>query len=407
MNSAQNPKSPLKVLILITKANWGGAQRYVYDVATRLPKDLFRVRVMTGSEGPLTEKLTAAGINAFGTLELGRDVKFREDVGAFFKLVSILRKDRPDILHVNSSKIGGLGALAGRIARVKKIVFTVHGWAFNERRSIPEKLVIIFLYWTTIMLSHETMVVSHAAMRQIKYWPWVKHKLTVVHNGVGKAAGFARSNARLELVRMCPAIKTAIEGVSESNLVWIGTVAELHPIKGHIYALEAVSRVVRSLEANNSNKKILYTLIGDGEIRLEIEQKIAELKLEKNVILVGRVDKASEYMKAFDIFLLSSLSEGLPYVMIEAGIAGVPVIASSVGGLPEIIDDMESGILVQPKSARELSHAIAYAIEHPEERKQFGAKLRETVAKKFTLDYMIESVQEVYLRHKLEPIETN
>lgn len=401
--NTNNPEIPaaqkqLQVLILITKANWGGAQRYVYDVATNLPKDQFRVKVTAGGEGILTEKLGAAGINAFGSLELGRDVNLKEDIRSFFKLVSLLRKDKPDVLHLNSSKIGGLGALAGRLARVPRVIFTVHGWAFNEKRPFYQKLFIKLLYWVTIKLCHETMVVSEAAKKQIKRWPLIQDKLTVVYNGVDKSAGFSRSNARLELSRMNPALKKALEGVSESNLVWIGTVAELHPIKGYVYALDAIERTVRALETTHSSKKVIYTIIGDGELRAAIEARIKELKLENNVILMGRVDKASEYMKAFDVFLLASLSEGLGYVLIEAGMASAPVIATSVGGIPEIIDDMQTGILVQPKNARELSHAISYMIEHPEERRRYGASLRDKVLKNFTLELMILGVQDVYLR---------
>ena len=395
--------TPKKVLILITKANWGGAQRYVYDVATHLPKDMFQVKVMAGTDGPLTQKLSAAGINAFGTLELGRDVNLKEDIRGFFKLFSLLRKDKPDILHVNSSKIGGLGALAGRLARVRKIVFTAHGWAFNEKRPFFERLFIAFLYWVTMISCHETIVVSEGARKQVRKWPFLEKKLTVIYNGLGKPTGFARSNARLELARMNPALKAAIDGVSEGNLVWIGTIAELHPIKGYIYALEAVERTVRSFETNKSTKRIIYTIISDGQQKAELEAKIAELRLEKNVIMMGFVPNAAEYVKAFDIFLLASLSEGLPYVLLEAGMAGVPVISTAVGGMPEIIDDMQTGILVQPKSSRELSHAISYAIEHPDERRQYGVKLSESVKKKFSLDHMIESTQEVYLRDGLEP----
>src|SRR3989344_4319967 len=100
--------NPTKILILITKANWGGAQRYVFDLATRLPKNAFKVEVMSGSGGPLIDKLWEAGVSAHGDLGLGRDINFWEDVKAFFSLIKLLRQKKPDVLHLNSSKIGGL-----------------------------------------------------------------------------------------------------------------------------------------------------------------------------------------------------------------------------------------------------------------------------------------------------------
>jgi len=387
---------PLKVLMLITKSNWGGAQRYVFDLATGLPKDKYAVEVMAGGEGPLIDKLMVAGIPAHGTLPVGRDVRFGQDIGAFFNLISILRKKRPDVLHVNSSKIGGLGALAGRLSGVKRIIFTAHGWAFNEDRPLFQKLFIRFLYWVTMVLSHQTIAVSEAAAHQVRNWPFLKGKLVVVHNGIGKETGFSRPNARLELCRMDQRVKDAVEGASEGNLIWIGTVAELHHVKGHAYAIRAISECVKSLEQSGSKKKIVYTIISDGEEKDRLQNLIKELKLESNVFLMGRVDKAVQYCKAFDIFLLASISEALGYALIEAGMGAVPVVATDVGGIPEVVEDMVSGVLVQPKNVRELSHALLFMIEHPVERRGYGAALLERVSKLFSLERMIAETEKAY-----------
>ena len=135
-----------KVLIVITKSNWGGAQKYVFDLATNLSRDKFDVRVIFGGHGILAEKLEEAGITTISIPELGRDVSILKDIKVFFKLWSIFKKQKAEIVHVNSSKIGGIGALAGRLSGAKKIVFTAHGWAFNENRSSLSKNIIKFLY---------------------------------------------------------------------------------------------------------------------------------------------------------------------------------------------------------------------------------------------------------------------
>lgn len=387
---------PLKALILITKSNWGGAQRYVFDVATSLPKDRFSVEVRTGSNGVLIDKLIEAGIPAHGNLEVGRDVSFFKDVGAAFRLASNLRKDRPDVLHVNSSKIGGVGAFAGRLAGVKNIVFTVHGWAFNENRPFFQKLSIKSLYWMTMFFSHKVITVSEAAKNQAKNWPLVGKKIVVNHNGVSPETGFSRTNSRLELTRSNPVLKKAIEGVSETNLIWVGTVAELHHIKGHEYALHAVAECITALKNTDPKKKLIYTICGEGEERAKLETLISDLRLEGNVFLMGHVANASQYIKAFDIFMLASLSEGLAYVLIEAGAASLPVVATAVGGIPEVIGDMDSGILVRSKSSKELGHALLFMVEHPTDRKKFGTALRERVLKDFSLEKMIANIEKVY-----------
>jgi len=388
---------PTKVLILITKSNWGGAQRYVFDLATRLPKDKFTVEVMAGGDGPLITKLKAAGVTALGDLPIGRDIRFMDDVKAFFKLISILREKKPDVLHVNSSKIGGLGALAGRLSGVKRIIFTAHGWAFNEDRSFAGKAVIRLLYWFIIMMSHQTIAVSEAAKKQIRNWPYVQDKVAVIHNGIAKETGFARKNARLELTRLDLGLKKALEGVSEANLIWIGTMAELHHIKGYKYAIQAVADCISALKASDPKKHVVYTILGNGEEREALQSLIVELKLEKHIFLMGHVDGAASLASAFDIFLLASLSEGLSYVLLEAGAASLPVVATAVGGIPEVIDDMESGVLVQPKSARELAHALSFMIEHPAERKAYGKALHEKTLKEFSLEEMISKTADAYV----------
>jgi glycosyltransferase involved in cell wall biosynthesis len=385
-----------KVLILITKSNWGGAQRYVYDLATRLPKDKYFVEVMAGGNGPLITRLQEVGVTADGTLPIGRDVNLLHDTLAFFKLWNILRKTKPDILHVNSSKIGGLGALAGRLARVPRIVFTAHGWAFNENRSLTTKAVIAISYWTIIMLSHKTMAVSESMMRQIKYWPFVHRKVTLVYNGIDKAPQFSQANARHALGEIFPIIRKIIDTVGDKNIFWVGSIGELHHIKGYEYAIKAVRQSITTLSKTFPLKKIIYTIFGEGEERSQLEKLIKEIGLEDNILLMGHTPNIAEYIQAFDVFMLPSLSEGLPYVLLEAGIGHAPVISTAVGGIPEVIVDMRSGVLVQPKNSAELSHAISFMIDHPEERRSYGNSLKDRVTSKFSLDQMLSGIEDTY-----------
>ncbi len=387
---------PISVLILITKSNWGGAQRYVYDLATCLPKEQFSVEVMAGGQGPLITKLREAGISCGGALPIGRDISFVDDVKAAFQLIRIVRAKRPDVLHVNSSKIGGIGAFAGRVAGVKNIIFTAHGWAFNENRPLHNRIFIMFLYWIMMILAHKVIAVSEAARRQVISWPFIKDKISVIYNGVSTETGFARKNARLELTRSHESLKKAVDSVSESNLIWIGTVAELHPIKGYEYAIQAVHECIAELRRTHPGKKVIYTILGNGEERERLEKLASSLGLGDHVFFLGHVDGASQFVRAFDIFLLGSLSEGLAYVLLEAGAASLPVVATAVGGIPEVVMDMESGILVQPKEPRELSHALLFMTEHPDDRKKYGLALKEKVTKKFSLDEMVRKTAEAY-----------
>ncbi len=386
----------MKVLILITKSNMGGAQRYVYDLATNLPKDIYNVEVMAGGNGPLIEKLKLAGIEVNGDLPIERDINIFDDIKAFFKLISILRKKRPDVLHVNSSKIGGLGALVGRLTKVPKIIFTAHGWAFNEDRSFISKIFIKLSYWFIITLSHVTIAVSEATKYQMRNWPTIFEKITVIHNGIKKEPGFSKVNARYELSQLNKQFSQIIKDTPAKNLTIIGSVGELHPIKGYEYALRGIHNLINNKQNRNPNRKIVYTIFGDGESRESLEKTIKDLGIESSVILFGHVNNAYQYLKAFDIFLMPSISEGLPYVVLEAGLASLPIVSTIVGGIPEIIDDMKSGILIQSRKIKEIHHAIEFLLTHKKVQKEYGLALHEKVLKEFLINKMVEETAKIY-----------
>ncbi len=387
----------MKVLILITKSNWGGAQRYVYDLATNLHKKSYEVEVMAGGNGPLIDKLLQSNIKASSELPIGRDINLFEDIKAFFKLIKIIKERKPDVLHVNSSKIGGLGALAGRLNRVPKIVFTAHGWAFNENRTFISKLLIRISYWLILILSHSTIAVSETTKKQISTWPFSFEKISVVHNGISTEPLFSKINARYELAK----IDSRLNDIFKSkNTTIIGSVGELHHIKGYDYAIKGIAEIVKHLESQKSDKKLLYIIIGGGEEKEKLQKLIKDLNVESSILLLGYVSQASQYLKAFDLFLLPSLSEGFPYIALEAGLASLPIVATAVGGIPEIIDDMNSGVLIQPQKPREIKHAIEFYLTHKKVQKEYGLAINTKIVSEFSIEKMVEKTIQVYLSNK-------
>ncbi len=150
------------VLYVITKANWGGAQKYVYLLARGAANAGYQVAVAYGEPGVLTEKLGELGIETIQVPALGRDVDTKKDAGAYRALVELFKTRNPDIVHINSAKAGGLGALAARRVGIAHIIFTAHGWAFNESRPAWQRALIWMLSGVTVSLSHTTICVSEA-----------------------------------------------------------------------------------------------------------------------------------------------------------------------------------------------------------------------------------------------------
>jgi glycosyltransferase involved in cell wall biosynthesis len=375
----------MKILYLITKSNWGGAQRHVFDLAVAMKEKGHDVAVALGGDGTLRTRLEAAGIYTHSITTLGRDISTSKDAGSLKEIISVIRHRRPDVLHMHSPKAAGLGSVAGRLLGVQSIIYTVHGWAFNEDRSLPQRLTIMFFSWLTMVLCHTTILLSEREYGQALNFPWVKEKLQLIPLGIKSPTFISVDGAKQSIAKH---IGMPIPEFNKKTV--IGTIAELHPNKGLPYLINAFTSVVMQYP------QTALIIIGDGQDQPALHLLIKEKKLEQSVFLAGYMDHAAEYLKAFNIFVLPSLKEGLPYAILEAGCASLPVVATTVGGIPEIIEDMRSGVLVQPKNIRELSHALSFMIEHPDERRRYGSALKERVAQNFSVQKMVDSVAELY-----------
>lgn len=377
-----------KIFYLITKGNMGGAQRYVYDLATNLPPERFDVTVFTGEGGELEKQLKTAHIKTHQIEGLIRDVSLANEWRVFWQLVKLFRIEKPDIIHLNSSKIGALGALAGRLTGSKKIIFTGHGWAFNEKRPWWQKMLIYKLHWLTVFLSHTTIAVSNKTKDQLTHLPLVKNKFVVIHNGLSPVNYLSRETARQELAGRI--WKKGFDLESLNKVLIIGTIAELHKNKGLDFLIQAIAQLKDKLP------NTLIWIIGDGEEKEHLRELIKINKLKDHVFLLGKIDDAKKYLKAFDIFTLTSRTEAFPYVILEAGQASLPIIASTVGGIPEVISDFNLGMLVRPGNIKEIKLALTRLIDNPSERALFGKNLAKKVNKEFTVEKMVKETIEVY-----------
>src|SRR3989344_6555451 len=375
----------MKILYVITKSNWGGAQRHVYDLATAMRDKGHEVAVALGGDGTLRTKLEAAGIYTHSVASLGRDISTGKDTGSLKEIISIVRHRRPDVLHLHSPKAAGLGAVAGRLMGVKSIIHTVHGWAFNEDRPVNQRVLIYFFSWLTMILCHTTVLLSEREYIQALHFPWVKNKLQLIPLGIKPTILLSIDGAKQAVAK-----QLGMSNTEFNKKIVVGTIAELHPNKGFPYLINAFALVV------SQHPQAILVIIGDGQELTSLHMLIKERKLEKNIFLAGYMENAAEYLKAFTVFVLSSIKEGLPYVILEAGNASLPVVATTVGGIPEVIEDMKSGVLVQPKNIKELAHALSFMIEHPSERKKYGAALKIRVLKDFSLERMIHDVEVFY-----------
>lgn len=303
---------PKKVLYVITKSNWGGAQRYVFDLATHLPKSEFEGLVALGGDGLLKKKLEAEHVRTYSLTSMERDISFFKEISSFFALYRIFKKEQPYIVHLNSSKAGGLGSVAARLAGVRKIIFTVHGWPFLEKRNIFVRALIWLFSWMTALFAHKVIVISDYDLSIAQHMPFATHKVVRIYNGIDTAAPLGDGKV--------------IRDAFPAGVQITGTIGELNKNKNQ-----------QALVEEAKNKPDLYVaIVGEGEERKKLEQKIRAYGLEGRVKLFGFMP-AHEVLRGFDTFALPSLKEGLPYVLLEAKAAGLPIAANRVGGVGEIL----------------------------------------------------------------------
>jgi len=375
----------MKILYLITKGNFGGAQRYVYDLAVNFHcqgESLTEVVVAFGEGQVLERKLKEKGVRTIRLQNAQRDVSILKDIKLFFELLKLFKKEKPDIVHLNSSKIGALGAFATRLhytlqPKPYTLVFTAHGWAFNDSKFLLSRIVLKFIQWLTIILSHKTIAVSQSVKKDFAGWPFVSKKIKVIYNGIKLPEFLTKEEAREKLLP------------EKKDRFWIGTVSELHKNKGLDILIKSAAPVLK----NNSNA--IVVIIGEGEERENLLNLIKNKGIEEQVFFLGFVENAARYLKALDIFTLTSRTEGLPYVLLEAGFAEVPVIATRVGGIPEIIDE-KFGTLVEKGNIEGLSQKINKLTENVQNRLLLGEKLKEKITNDFSLEKMITETLSVY-----------
>ncbi len=305
-----------KVLYVVTKSNFGGAQRYVYDLATHLPAEYEPVVAFGPAQGVdepgiLASKLAERGVRTVFLHELGRDIG-PSDLAGFRAIRRLFADERPDIVHLNSSKAGLLGVLAARLTKVPRTIFTAHGWPFREERSLPWRMVAWLGSFATVLLADKTICVSEADRASFAVPP-LSRRLARIYNGIDLSFSLGSGET--------------IRSAFPRGVRITGTIGELTPNKNQSALIEA-ARV---------DPGLFVAIVGEGEDRPRLEKSIANLHLEERVKLFGYLP-AHDVLRGFDTFALPSKKEGLPYVLIEARAAHVQIEARRTGGVPEVLD---------------------------------------------------------------------
>ncbi|MBI3997411.1 MAG: glycosyltransferase family 4 protein [Armatimonadetes bacterium] len=363
-----------RVLLLVTTSEWGGAQHAVWLLASHL-RDRYDVGVACAPGGELVARAGALGVRVVEIPEFQHGILPWREAAALRRLERLLRTQRFDLVHVHSTRAGFWGRLAARRAAVPVVLFTAHGWAFAEGRPVPMRALLaaaerMAARWTTriICVSEYDRHVAH------RFRVGRPDQLVVIRNG--SAPGDAPPRTGHEVRREL--------GLPDGPiLAFIGRLARQ---KDPLTALQALRVLPEGA----------LLIVGDGPWRARVEAFVRRHALERRVVVAGLRTDVRRLLAASDIFVLPSRWEGLPFAVIEAMMAGLPVVAARVGGLPELIEDGVTGLLVPPGDPPALAAALRRLIVDPALRRQMGSAGREKALREFTLERMLRETAALY-----------
>ncbi len=387
----------IKVAHIITRFDKGGASENTFLTVRGLDKAKYDVTLikglsleseMGGREVRAVEhnlaEVERCGIRTVTIPELVRKIYHLYDLKAFVALIKIFLNEKPHIVHTHTSKAGILGRWAAFFARIPVIIHTPHGHVFWGYFGKCKTLFYIILEKLTARITDKIIALTQQEKNDHLHFRIApEDRVLVAHSGINLD--------RFSNTSVDPSAMRRSLGIPESNLV-VGTVGRLTPIKGHRYLIEAAGKIV------SSRPDTTFVFLGDGELLDELKNMAAKLGVEENIKFLGWRQDVAEVMSVFDIFVLPSLNEGMGRVLVEAMALGKPIVASDVGGIPDLVVQGKNGYLVPVGDVETLAARIKELLDDPGKREEMG-NTGQRYAAKYSSEKMVEKIDLLY--HKL------
>ena len=356
--------SPLRVATVITRLE-GGAGVLALRGARALDPGLVAVTIMTGSGGRLLDEAAASGLEVLVDPSLREVIAPRSDLAALGRLEQVFRWRAFDVVHTHCAKAGAVGRLAAHRAGVSRIVHTFHGFPFHEFQSAARRRAYVSIERRLGRITDVALCVGNAvaaeAIRRELISPQRVRTIGVVVDGPDRAR--ASMSARLPQARERARLALGLP----AGATVVGTVGRLTYQKAPEDFLAALAGLRRP--------GVIGVWVGGGELAERIGRR-AQRRPGPRVILAGERAGVLDLLPAFDVFALPSRYEGLPTVVVEAMICGVPVVATAVNAVPDLVIPGETGLLVPPGRPGQLAAAIRYLLDSPELAARMAAAAR-------------------------------
>jgi glycosyltransferase involved in cell wall biosynthesis len=390
----------IRVIHIITRLDMGGSAQEALFTASNVDLQRYKTTLIKGStwESVMTsaelqvinQQLSIAsrrGIEIINLPSLVRRISPWNDFKTFVIIWSLIRRYKPHIVHTHTSKAGVLGRLAAWLARVPVIIHKPHGHVFYGHFGPLLSRSFLLVEKLLGRITHHVVALTPIEARDYVTLGVLRaDRISVIHSGVDlnrfKQSATETNQKRNEL------------GIPPDSLV-VGYVGWLIPIKGVTYLISAMARVVEQ------HPKSILVLVGKGdekgEEEIKLKEQVENLGFANNVRFLGWRSDVDEIMGCFDIFVLPSLNEGMGRVLVEAMSAGLPIVASSVGGIPDLVTHGENGLLIPPANAGALERAISDLLSDEARRKHMG-ETGKRMCRPYSIEAMVEKIDDLYSR---------
>jgi len=362
----------MKILQVITNLELGGAQKATLNLSEWLMERGHDVVVVSSSKGGLYRRVKEIFGRRFKEIRfLEREINPIYDLIAFFSLFIFILENKFDLVHTHTSKAGILGRWAAFFALRTRNIHTVHGFAFHDYQNKIVKSIFVILERATAVITDRIIAVSESVKNKgLRYGIADENKYSVIYELVD-VSGYSDGGFMLRENRSY-----------QKTFFRIGMVAALKPQKNPQDFIKLAAIMMKK------RKNLEFLLIGDGVLRNRLNKMVEKYSIKENFKILGWREDAYELMKSFDILVLTSLFEGQPHVIIEAMSLGIPIVATKVDGIKDIVINGSNGFLFPPKKPYQMARCIENILDKDEVKKALSSNARNYFREEKKMDYM-------------------
>lgn len=374
MSKESSDNNKIKVLNLITKSDWAGAQRVVFEISKGIKdnfNDELEIEVAMGGKGPLFNKLEKLGVNTYKINHLQRKINLFTDLKAYREIKKLIIKNNYDVVHCHSSKAGFLGRIAAKKCNVPKIIYTIHGWwGVTQYKGIKRKLILLL---ERIMAKKTDKIVFVCN----------KDKEFANNNKIGADKQHEVIINQISEPKYPKGKLRNMLDLSKSVKI-IGNVARLSQQKNPVRFVEVAKKTLEK------RKDIMFVWIGDGELKSRLKHLVEEYNIEDNTKFIGFHKNGAELMADFDCLLMTSDDEGLPITILEAIAQKIPIVSTDVGGVREVLKNRDVVLSINENVVENLQKKVISILSHKVNYKQ--------EQKEYSVEKMFTSYAQLYFR---------